>query len=130
MTSARPRYPKPDRNQAEIIDQLTEMGLVVWNLSSLGGNVLDIVVFGYGRALPVEIKFHGLESDLTEGEAESIRQLSEVGVEALVASDAEQIVRQFDKMVCGHLRMDIRGSGVTWHCGKCEQGEKFNSNET
>jgi len=92
----RPKHPKPDANQADIIAGLETLGFVVWNTSPLGGQVLDLVVFGRGMALPVEVKQPGLEGDLTDAERESIERLRAVGVDAVVATCAEDVVEKFN----------------------------------
>jgi len=40
----RPKHPRPDAVQRAIIAELKELGFCVWNLSTLGGEVLDIMV--------------------------------------------------------------------------------------
>ena len=86
------RAVKVDANQAEIIADLERMGAYTWRLSDLGGEILDIMVFWYGMAIPVEIKAPGKIDDLTAGEREGIRKLELVGVEAIVATCTEDIV--------------------------------------
>ena len=90
--AARPKYAKPDANQAEIIADLRKMGVYVWITAALGGEVLDAIVFWRGRTVPVEFKAVGSENDLTDGEREGIRRLHAVGVTAVVATCARDVM--------------------------------------
>jgi len=94
----RHRFMKPDANQAEIVAELRKLGAVVWITASLGGSVLDIVVFWRGQVVPVEIKVPGKRDALTAGEREGIRLLALVGVRAVVATCTEDIVATFEKL--------------------------------
>ena len=96
MTS-RPRHTKPDTNQAQIVADLQRLGAVVWRLSDLGGEVLDLIVFWRGLAMPVEVKMPGHEAELTDGERESIRRLAQVGVKAVIATCTEDVIADFLK---------------------------------
>lgn len=91
----RPKYTKPDRVQSQLINDLHRLGAVVWNLSHLGGEVLDIMVFWQGRARPVEIKAPGQEANLTAKETLSIQKLKLVGIEPIVATCLEDILEQW-----------------------------------
>jgi len=71
--------------------------MVVWDLSDLGGKILDAIAFWRGRAVPVEIKAPGCERDLTDGERASIEALRGVGVEPVVATRAEDVLRRFER---------------------------------
>lgn len=94
---ARPhRVVRTDENQAEIVADLQRLGAIVWRLSDLGGEVLDLLVCWRGKCLPVEVKTSDTEADLTEGERDSIRALSLVGVEAIVATCAEDVIGAFE----------------------------------
>jgi len=42
----RPRHPKPDANQALLVGQLRDLGFIVHDVSSLGGDCLDLFVLG------------------------------------------------------------------------------------
>ena len=61
----RPRYPKPDANQAQIFSQASDAGMTVVNTSSLTGIALDgfINAYHHGRGhtvwVQVEIKMPG-----------------------------------------------------------------------
>lgn len=88
----RPRHTKRDKNQADIIASLRQAGAYVWDLSDNGGQVLDLMVFWRGQALPVEIKQPGLQNDLTDNEKEGMRQLMRVAVFPLIATSAEEIL--------------------------------------
>ena len=91
----RPKYTKKDLNHAEIVAQCRELGMIVWDVADLGGEVLDIVVYWRGRAIPVEIKSEG--GKLTNGERKSLRLLESAGIKAVVAYCVEDIVRAFDE---------------------------------
>ena len=93
----RPRRTRRDRNQAALLAELEARGMVVWDLSDLGGKILDAIAFWRGRAVPVEIKAPGCERDLTDGERASIEALRGVGVEPVVATRAEDVTRRFEE---------------------------------
>lgn len=95
--SYRPKRTKKDKNHLDIVKACREEGMVVWDLADLGGEILDIIVFWKGKILVVEIKDVGKEKNLTEGEEQSIATLRKVGIEALVASSAQQIISAFDE---------------------------------
>jgi len=95
----RPKHAKPDGNQAEIIADLRRMGVYLWITAALGGEVLDAIAFWRGRAVPIEFKAVGSEFDLTEGERKGIRQLHEVGVQAVVATCTEDVVSAFVRLL-------------------------------
>jgi hypothetical protein len=90
----RPKHTKRDANHAQIVQELTQLGAVVWDLADLGGEVLDIIVFWRGQARPVEIKSTDTE-DLTEKELHSIQRLQLVGVQPVVATRTEDILDQW-----------------------------------
>ena len=92
----RPKHTKRDRNHAQIVQDLKALGMVVWDLADLGGHVLDILVFFRGKCLPVEIKSPG--GELTASERASIEELRAVGVEAIVATCAEDVVEKWSKL--------------------------------
>jgi len=99
----RHRYLKTDANQPEIVAELRQLGAVVWITASLGGSILDLIVFWRGSAIPVEIKMPGKREELTDGEREGIRQLAAVGVEAVVATCAEDVVAAFKELLFGDI---------------------------
>ena len=82
---SRPRHPKTDGNQASIVAILRSLGYVVWLTDSVGGDVLDLVVFKDGQTRVVEVKRPGQRDALTENEKASIKALDDVGVEVIVA---------------------------------------------
>ena len=92
----RPKHARIDINQAQIVADLRQLHAVVWVLSSLGGHVLDLLVAFRGRCLPVEIKSPG--GELTENERESIEELRAVGVEAIVATCAEDVIEKMQEI--------------------------------
>ena len=96
MTGRPHRAVKVDENQAEIVADLRRVGALVWNLSSLGGKVLDLLVCWRGKCVPVEIKTPGHEDDLTEGEAEAIQRLQLVGVKHIIAARAEDVLEAWE----------------------------------
>ena len=62
----RPRHPRPDGNQAQIIADAERHGMYVWDLSALGGEVLDLVIGWRGVLLPFEVKKPGEEASTTD----------------------------------------------------------------
>lgn len=93
--SRRPRHPKTDTNQAQIIAELGDLDMWVINTSSLGGAVLDLVVCWRGVCLPVEIKMPGCEDDLTDGERTALTELHRRGIPAFVATSTEDVLAQW-----------------------------------
>ena len=90
MRMGRPRHPKPDAVQRDLIRDLEMLGMVVWDLSRLHGEVLDLLCSWRGVCLPVEVKSPG--GKLTKAQKRSIARLRAVGVEAIVAGTAEEVV--------------------------------------
>jgi hypothetical protein len=88
----RPRHTRRDLNVREIVQDIRKLGAVVWILSDLGGEVLDLMVFWRGKVKPVEVKQPGYEDDFTKDELKSILALGCVGVAAIVATKAEDVV--------------------------------------
>ena len=82
---SRPRHPKTDQNQASMVAILRSIGFVVWLTDSVGGEVLDLVVFKDGLTRVVEVKRPGQRDALTENEQASIYALAAVGVTVIVA---------------------------------------------
>ena len=95
--SYRPKRTKKDKNHLDIVRMCREEGMIVWDLADLGGEILDIIVFWKGKILVVEIKDVGKEKNLTESEKQSIASLRKVGIEALVASNTQQIINAFEE---------------------------------
>lgn len=91
--TTRPKRTKKDANQLQIVHDLIALGAVVWDCANVGGEVLDLIVFWRGLAIPVEIKALGKLEDLTDGEREGIRKLRLVGVEPVVATCTEDWCR-------------------------------------
>jgi hypothetical protein len=83
-------------NQPEIVRDLQKLGAVVWDLADHGGEVLDLLVCWRGQCRPVEVKQPGCKDDLTADERESIRLLECVGVEAIVATCAEDVIERWE----------------------------------
>ena len=94
----RPKHTKPDANQAQIVADLRDLGAVVWILADLGGEVLDLMVFWRGLAIPVEVKRSGCEHIITDGEHESMVALEGVGIPYAIATCAEDVLRVFEEL--------------------------------
>ncbi len=92
---SRPKRTRRDANHSHVIQECRALGIVVWDTADLGGEVLDTVMFWRGTALPVEIKAPGKENDLTENERISIEKLGSLGVRAVIATKAEDVLRAF-----------------------------------
>jgi len=94
---ARPKHPKPDANQADVIRELRECGLIVHDVSSLGGDHLDFWVGDPAsyRWLQVELKVEG--GRLTPRERAYIA-LHIVLVPIVVAWDTEDILRALGRI--------------------------------
>ena len=102
------RAVRTDANQSSIIADLERLGAYVWRLSDLGGEVLDLIVFWRGSAIPVEIKMPGKREELTDGEREGIRRLALVGIEAVVATCAEDVVAAFEERPFSDIGKEAR----------------------
>ena len=102
------RVVRVDANQAEIIADLRRLGAYVWITASLGGEVLDLIVFWHSLVIPVEIKVPGKLDDLTDGERQGIRKLREVGIEPIVATCAEDIVAEVYRRVAAREAIETR----------------------
>jgi hypothetical protein len=85
----RPKHTKRDSCQKELIDGCRELGMVCWDLADIGGKVLDTFICWRGVCLPVEVKCNG---SLTPAQIDSIAELRAVGVEAIVAGTAEEVI--------------------------------------
>lgn len=92
----RPRRTRRDVNQADIVEQCRQLGMVVYDLADLGGTTLDLVVWWRGQAAAVEVKQPGKEDELTDGERVGIAALKEVGATAIVATSVEDVLRAFE----------------------------------
>jgi len=94
---SRPRHPKTDGNQASMVAILRSLGYVVWLTDSIGGYVLDLVVFKDGQTRVVEVKRPGFRNALTLNEQQSIFALADVGVEAIVAETWRDVVEAWEE---------------------------------
>lgn len=92
---SRPKRTRHDANQAEIVRVFQSLGAVVWDLSDVGGQVLDLIVFWRGRARVVAVK-RTADSILTPNEVRSIMALQLVGVEPIVATSWEDVVEEWE----------------------------------
>lgn len=91
----RPKYTRKDKNHADIVTELRDLGAIVWDLADLGGEVLDILVIWRGEIRIVEIKSEGNENNFTDDEEISIAKLRDAGVEPVVALETEDVLRSF-----------------------------------
>ena len=94
---SRPRHPKTDGNQASIVAILRSLGYVVWLTDSVGGEVLDLVVFKDGQTRVVEVKVPGQRDALTENEKASIKALDDVGVTVIVAETWRDVTEAWEE---------------------------------
>jgi hypothetical protein len=92
----RPKYTKKDKNHKKIVRECRELGMILWDTADIGGKILDLIVFWRGKALPVEVKQKGKEDDLTEEEKIGIEELRFVGIEPVVATCLEDILKAFE----------------------------------
>ena len=95
--SGRPRHPKTDGNQASMVAILRSLGYVVWLTDSIGGQVLDLVVFKDGQIRVVEVKQVGQRHMLTPNEQASIDVLEDVGVKAIVAETFQDVLDAWEE---------------------------------
>lgn len=72
----RPKHTRRDANQAQLISELYQLGACyIWDLSDVGGDVLDLLILYRGRLLWLEVKRPGHEDELTAGEREIVDML-------------------------------------------------------
>ena len=102
----RPKRTRRDANQAQIINDLTQLGAYVVDTADLGGQCLDLLVSWRGLCLPVEVKQPGKENDLTDGEREAIEAHRSRGVYAFVATSAEDVIARFKTDWFGDVEVD------------------------
>jgi len=84
-------------NQKEIVDQARALGIVVWVLADLGGEVLDLLACWQGVCIPMEVKPPGLEDDLTDGERKGIAELERVGAPWAVITSLDDMLEAFSR---------------------------------
>ena len=92
--SSRPRHTVKDHNQAAIAADLRKLGAVVWDVADLVGT-LDLVVHWRGVTRVVEVKRPGHEDDLTPNERETISKLQLVGIEPIIATSTEDVIKNW-----------------------------------
>ena len=94
---ARPKHPKPDANQPDVIRDLRDCGLIVVDVSSLGGNRLDFFVGDPASYswLQVELKAEG--GRLTPRERAYIAQ-NITRVPILIARTAEDVLEALKRI--------------------------------
>ena len=93
----RPKYTRRDINHAEVVKDLRDMGMVVWDLADCGGKILDLMVFWRGMAVPVEVKQPGQERNLTEDERASMLELETVGIWPVICVCAEDVKEHIEE---------------------------------
>jgi len=96
---SRPKYTKRDKNHPKIVQDCLDLGMVVWDLADVGGEVLDIIVFWRGIAIPIEIKSKGNENSFTQDEEKSIEKLKNVGVNVVVATSIQDILEVYEASI-------------------------------
>jgi len=94
----RPRHTRKDSTHRALLENARALGMVAWDTSDIGGQVLDCILFWRGMALPVEIKARGHEHDFTAGEIEGMRALSSVGIQPAVAVTIDDVLSAFERM--------------------------------
>lgn len=93
----RPKYAKPDANQTQLVDDMRDLGMVVWVTASLPTPVLDLIGFWRGNIRIIEVKPPGLEDALNDNERDSIAALAGVGVKVIIATCVEDVIRAFEE---------------------------------
>jgi hypothetical protein len=98
VKARRPRYPKPDSNQAAYIRLMLARGYEVINVSPLGGDALDVFVGGaalwrLGCPTWLQVEVKDVDGKLTPGEQEYIDRHEGWPV-LLVQGTAEECVIQ------------------------------------
>jgi len=107
MTPPRPRHPRPDANQAVIIEELRKAGFCVHNVSSLSGNLLDLFIGGYNSKMgqyewvQVEVKIES--GALTDGQQKYLAEWPDLPI--IIARSADDILQHF-----GHRPPKRRGN--------------------
>jgi len=97
MARSRPRHPKTDSNQADIIRDLRKLGLVVHDVSSLGGDCLDLFVGDPASYSWLQIEIKTDEGELTPRERAYIAvHLPKVPI--VIAREAEDVLRALKRM--------------------------------
>ena len=95
----RPRRPRPDTNQSVIVGELRDLGFTVHDVSSLGGDVLDLFVGGeviyLGRFEWLQVEVKAAEGVLTDGEAAYISTHPSPIWPVIVARQTEDVLRWF-----------------------------------
>jgi len=91
----RPKYTKKDTTHKSIVQECRELGMILWDTADIGGEVLDLMIFWRGRAIPVEVKTPG-KIKLTEKEKIGIKKLRDVDIEPIIATSVEDILKAFE----------------------------------
>lgn len=94
---ARPKHPKTDANQADIIRDLRACGLICHDVSSLGGDCLDLFVGDPASYSWIQIEVKTDDGQLTPRERAYIAvHLPKVPI--LVARETEDILCAFGRI--------------------------------
>lgn len=96
----RPKHPRPDATQRAIIAELRALDFCVWNLSTLGGEVLDIMVGGWD-AYRREDRWVAFEIKATKGRLTNAQLLFFTlfpHLPAEVVYSTEDILRVFGRL--------------------------------
>ena len=88
----RPRHPKTDANQPDVIRDLRDCGLIVHDVSSLGGDCLDLFVGDPASYSWIQVEVKTDEGKLTPRERAYIAvHLPKVPI--VVAREAEDVLK-------------------------------------
>lgn len=93
----RPRHPKPDSNQAEIVRELRRCGLVVHDVSSLGGDCLDLFVGDPVSGVWCQVEVKTDDGELTAEEALYIHEWADV-LPVVLARSADDVLRRLGRV--------------------------------
>ena len=94
--TGRPRHTRHDANQAALVRDLVRLGAVIWDLSDVGGEVLDLVVFWRGQTRVVEVK-PSKRAYFTAHQMDSILRLRTVGITVIIAVTAEDVIEAWEE---------------------------------
>ena len=94
----RPRRTRKDANHTQLVAECRQVGMVVWDLSDIGGLIPDTVMCWRSKCLPVEIKAPGKSDNLTLGEQEGKAECAYVGVDWIIATELDDVLRAFDAL--------------------------------
>ena len=95
MPKGRPKHTRKDVNHAKIVRECRQVGIVVYDLADIGGEVPDTIMSWRGVCLLVEIKAPGKRDDLTDGEKRGRDKCARVGVYWVIACDLDDVLEAF-----------------------------------